>query len=128
MIKYYLCIILIISLFTGCTAHQDFIEQMDNQVGAVVPLNITPYQYKDSGKLYRADYAITGKGLTHITKDKNNNIIRHWSGTEILDTYSKKDMVGKCLTYQVIDYKTGRIIGWGFDRGGNPKSCVAWWP
>lgn len=125
---FYLFIIGIIFVFNGCTAHQDFIQDMNKQTGYKVPLNIKPYKNKNAGKLYRADYLIAGQGLTHITKDKNNNIVRHWSGSEVLHTYPKKSMVGKCLTYQIIDSKTGVILGWGFDKGGNPKSCVAWWP
>jgi hypothetical protein len=116
-------------MLNGCvTAHQDFVKDMNNQIGYKVPLNTKPYKYENAGELYRADYLIVGQGFTHVTRDENNNIIRHWSGSEILNTYAKKDMVGKCLTYQIINYRTGMIIGWGFDEGGNPKSCVAWWP
>ncbi len=126
----YLYLLAAFIFLVGCTGsipHQDFIDNKNKQIGYLVNPNIKPYKYKNAGELWASDFALQGQGLTHITKNSNGNMVLHWSDGEILNTRSG-EMVGKCLTYQVIDSKTNKIIDWGFDKGGNPKSCIAWWP
>ena len=132
----YILLIYITLQFTSCSLcytnmcepQQDFIISRNNQIGLKFIKEIKPYQYKNAGKMFRTDSVKASIGVTHITSDKNGNIIMHWHGQEILPTYHDKSMIGKCLTYQVIHPNTKEILSWGFDKGGNPKSCVAWWP
>ena len=124
----YLLFIISIFIFNGCftSAHQDFIKNMNSQIGHKVAIDVKPFKYKWAGQMFRGDFVKSSIGLTHITYDKNGNIVRHWYGQEVLPNGPKK-MIGKCLTYQVINSKNGTIIQWGFDKGGNPISCVLWW-
>lgn len=129
-INYFFLLVTLI-FFEGCASppHEDFIKDRNEQIGYNVHPNIKPYKFKGAGEIYRSDFAVRGQGLTHITKDKNGNKILHWSYGEVLYTLGDKDeRVGKCLTYQVVDSKTSTVLEWGFDKGGNPKSCIAWWP
>ncbi len=125
----YIFYILIIVFFGGCaTGHQAYVNMMNDNVGVeMLSLPTKPYKYKNAGKLVRANYLIGGEGLTHITKDKDDNIVYHYSGGEVLDKPNVAErFVGKCLTYQVVDPETKIILSWGFDEGGNPQSCRFW--
>ena len=69
------------------------------------------------------------KGLTHITTDKNSNKVYHFFLYERLKNpsllwYEQKGIKGKCKIYYIIDSETNIIIDWGFDKGGNPKTCA----
>ncbi len=114
----------------GCStdiARQDCIDSQNNKIGYKVPLNIKPFKYDYAGKMFRADFVKSSVGIVNITKNENGNLILHWKGQEVLGD-KNYHRVGICLTYQEVDSKTGVILKWGFDKGGNPKSCVAWWP
>ena len=110
----------------GCSVgHSDFIGFRNDEVGTIMPYK-EPFKWDNTGKLRRGDFAISGQGLTHIIKDDNGDLIYHFSGQEILPHYQKKEWVGKCLYYKVVDHKTHIIKAWGFDEGGNPLSCRTW--
>jgi len=136
MQHYFLLIFIFISL-NGCTSllgHQGFINQKNNNIGVKINKHkLKPFEFKNTGKLKRANFVITGQGLTHITKDNNKNLIIHWSLQEILPIFSNrgwksgnKKWIGKCLIYYLVDPKTYIVKGWGFDKGGNPLSCRNW--
>ena len=118
-------LIFLMIILTGCAVgHNAFIDSMDNEVGTVMTYK-KPFKFKNAGKLKRADFVITGQGLTHIDKDSDGNFIYHFSGQEILPNF-RKEFVGKCLTYYVVEPKTYVIKSWSFDKGGNPLSCRIW--
>ena len=125
--KYCLLLALLL-LTTGCVdkSHQMWVENMDNSLLGQKYINNVPKKNADAGKLIRSNYLLEGEGLTHITKDKDGNIVNHLSISEVLPAYSKKNGVGKCLIYLVVDPKTHIILNWGFDEGGNPMSCRIW--
>ncbi|MCL1080192.1 hypothetical protein D5R81_19460 [Parashewanella spongiae] len=111
---------------SGCAVgHNDFVNYRDNDIGTVMIYKM-PFKFKNSGELRRGDFAITGQGLTHIDKDTDGNLIYHFSDQEILPHFHKKEWIGKCLTYYVVNPTTFIIKSWGFDKGGNPLSCRTW--
>ena len=124
---YYWLIIGILFLLNGCYAvgYQDFVNYKNDRIGQK-PYFTKPFKYDNAGKLRRGNFVISGQGFTHITRDKNGNLIHHFSEQEILSNYGKKEWIGKCLTYYVVDQKTHIIKSWGFDKGGNPLSCRTW--
>jgi hypothetical protein len=110
----------------GCSVGQgDFKNSRNEEVGTVVAFK-KPFRFEDAGEFYRADFVITGQGFTHITKDDDGNFIYHFSSQEVLSNAPRKEWVGKCLYYYVVDSTTYVIKGWGFDEGGNPLSCRSW--
>lgn len=123
----YLLSILVIILMMGCyrTGHQDFLDYKNNIVGKKIMQNKS-YRYKNTGKLIRGNFLLGGPGLTHITKDRNGDLIYHIESVEVLSNFQKKEWVGKCKLYYVVDPKTKIIKSWGFDKGGNPQSCRTW--
>lgn len=124
--KYIIYSLIAVLVLAGCAAgHQDYVDFKNSLIGKK-ETRTKPFKWEDSGKLVRADYLVSGKGLTHITKDDNGNLIYHYSVQEVLITNPRKEWVGKCLTYNVVDPETMIIIGWGFDKGGNPLSCRTW--
>lgn len=115
-------------MFSGCyrVGYEDYVDMKNNSLGSK-PYSSKPFKFKNAGKPRRGNNIISGQGLTHITKMKNGDLVQHWSGQEILSTFrGNKDWIGKCLTYKVIDAKTGLVKSWGFDKGGNPLSCRTW--
>lgn len=130
----YTWLLLGLLLLNGCYAigHGAFVDIRNNVIGKEVYFK-KPFKFKNAGKLRRANFAINGQGLTHITKNKNGDLVYHLSEQEILPIFANrgwrsgnKKWVGKCLTYQVVDPKTYIVKGWGFDKGGNPLSCRIW--
>lgn len=124
----YLSFILMLFLLNGCYAivggHQHFKDSRNDRIGKKVWFT-EPFRFENAGKFVRGKIVISGQGFTHITKDNNGNLIYHWDLEEILPHY-KKEWVGKCLIYYVVDPKTHIIKDWGFDKGGNPFSCRTW--
>ena len=129
MIKSYFfkacCISLLLLLGCSAPGHDDYVNYENSMVGTKVAYT-EPYRFEMAGKLIRADFLIGGPGFTHITKDNQGNLIYHYSSEEVLPTYPKKEWVGKCMTYYVVDPDTLIIKSWGFDEGGNPLSCRTW--
>jgi len=123
----YLFIYLLLLTITGCSVgHQPWVDFHDEQVGKTTP-DLEIIKFKNAGKLVRADFLIEGDGLTHITKDKEGNLILHWSIQEVLPTFrGSKEWVGKCLMYEIVDVKTHIIKSWGYEEEGNPLSCRSW--
>jgi len=124
----YYMILMSLFLFNGCLqiGHQGFIDYQNNKISKK-PYFTEPIKPKGEGEAKRGVSIIIGQGFTHITKLKNGDLIHHWSGQEILSTFKgNKEWVGKCLTYRIIDAKTGLVKSWGFDKGGNPLSCRGW--
>jgi hypothetical protein len=128
--RYYLLTLAMFIFLNGCSVgHKDWKNDMNNQIGTKIkgPLPVKPYRYKDAGKLQRGDFWIVGEGLTHITKDKDGNLVYHYFDSEILPNFTgKKEWIGKCKIYLVVDPKTHIIKGWGYDKDGNPLSCRTW--
>ena len=82
-------------------------------------------------------------GITHITIDSEGNEVRHWfmhkylsEWAETEETYlskeyneilkkERRERIGDCRIYKVIDRNTNIFLDWGFDldAGGNPLSC-----
>jgi len=124
--KYNIYTFLTVLLINGCAAgHQDYVDFENSRIGKK-ETRTEPFKWDNSGKLVRADFLISGQGLTEITKDDKGNLIYHYSVQEVLPTNPRKEWVGKCLTYNVVNPDTMIIIGWGFDIGGNPLSCRSW--
>ncbi len=124
--RYYLLTIAMLIFLNGCSVgHKDFVDIENRFVGKKTSL-IKPFKFKNSGQFTRGDFEIAGYGITHVTKDKDGNLIVHWYVSEILPNAPKKEWVGKCLLYEVVDPKTHIIKGWGYDEGGNPLSCRTW--
>jgi hypothetical protein len=124
--KYIIFFILFVLLIAGCAAgHQDYVDFKNSLIGKVEK-ETAPFKWENSGELIRADFLISGQGLTEITKDDEGNLIYHYSVQEVLDTNPRVEWVGKCLTYNVVNPETMIIIDWGFDKGGNPLSCRTW--
>lgn len=139
----YLFIATLILILNGCytVGHQDYVNWEDSRIGTKA-YYIKPYKFTHTnpGEFTRGNFEIAGYGLTHVTKDIDGNLITHWDDGEILPNYAngevelfsvklktgRKEWVGKCLTYYVIDAKTHIIKSWGFDKGGNPLSCRTW--
>jgi hypothetical protein len=121
----FVCIVLIFFLASCTTGHQAYINAKNEKIGTKMHYK-KPFKYESAGELKRADFVITGQGLTKITKNDDGDLIYHFSNQEILPNFSNKDLVGKCLIYYVVDSKTDIIKRWGFDKGGNPSSCRIW--
>jgi hypothetical protein len=118
-------IVLLLTL-TGCAAgHGDFVNFQNDRIGKKMPYKKV-FKYENSGQLIRADFLISGHGLTSITTDKDGYLIYHFSIQEVLPNFGNKELIGKCLTYSVVEPKTYIIIAWGFEEGGNPLSCRTW--
>jgi len=124
--KYILSLIALLFI-TGCyrVGHQDFIKYKNNIVGKKI-MPHKKYRYENVGKIIRGDFLVGGQGLTHITNNKNGDYIFHIESNEILPHFDNKEWVGKCKIYYIVDSKTKIIKTWGFDKGGNPKSCRTW--
>jgi hypothetical protein len=120
------CFSLIFILLNGCAiGNAPFAERMDYKIGTKVPF-LDPTRYGDSGDLIRADYLISGKGFTHISKNENGDIVQHWFYSEVLPIHSMKEWVGKCKVIYVVDHKTNIIKSWDYDKDANPESCRDW--
>ncbi|UFH59971.1 hypothetical protein [Sulfurovum mangrovi] len=124
----YTLFILIVFLTIGCyrVGHEDFMSYKNARIGKKIHYGNAPDKYHNSGELIRGDFLKAGQGLTHITKDKNGNLVYHIESAEVLPNFQKKEWVGKCKLYYVVDPKTKIIKSWGFDKGGNPQSCRTW--
>lgn len=110
----------------GCAVgHKDYINLQNSTIGTKV-VETKPYKWEDSGKLIRADFLMSGQGLTHITNDEHGNLIYHYSDGKILPNFHTKEWVGECLIYEVVDPETMVVKDWGFEEGGNPLSCRTW--
>lgn len=110
--------------FTGCgVGHQDFINIQNNEIGKKIPY--FKFKFENTGKIVGGIHKV-GYGLTHITKDKNGNLIYHWDIEEILPHYKYKEITGKCKIYEVVDPKTLIRKSWGFEQDSNPLSCRTW--
>jgi hypothetical protein len=117
---------LLFVLLNACAiGNAPFSERMDSRIGTKA-LFIDPSRYGNSGDLIRADYLISGKGFTHISKNKDGDILQHWFYSEVLPTHSKKEWVGKCKIIYVVDPITNIIKAWDYDDGANPESCRDW--
>jgi hypothetical protein len=124
----YITLSVMLVLLTGCykVGYEDFLDSRDADVGKK-PAFLKPFKFKNAGKPRRGKNIITGQGFTHITKMKNGDLMYHWDSQEILPSFKgNKTWIGKCLTYEIIDAKTGLVKSWGFDKGGNPLSCRTW--
>ncbi|WP_068547207.1 hypothetical protein [Thalassotalea crassostreae] len=119
-------ILLSIIVLNGCAVgHEDFINFRNDSIGTK-EINTKPYKWENSGELIRADFLISGQGLTDISEDEEGNFIYHYSEQEVLSNAPNKEWIGKCLFYYVVDPKTLIIKSWAFDEGGNPLSCRTW--
>ena len=121
---------------SGCLGigHKGWSDYMDEQMGQKT-LILEPTRFENAGELVRGDFMIQGKGLTHITKNKDGDLIQHWDSSEVLPIYAnrdpawtsgRKEWVGKCLYYLVVDADANIVKSWGIDNGGNPESCRIW--
>lgn len=119
-------IILIIGVYsTGCAVgHQAFIDIKNDQIG-LKAITFKPYKFDTAGVIEH-NFRKVGQGFTHITYDKNKNIVQHWDLYEILSHYIHKEEIGKCKYYYIIDSKTKIIKSWGFEPDSNPLSCRTW--
>ena len=120
--------ILMLALLNGCTAivgHEAYVNYKNSRIGTKA-LYIEPYKFKHAGEFSRGNFGIVGQGVTHVTINENGDLVVHWFSDEILPHFRRKQWVGKCLTYYVVDPKTHIIKDWGFDEGGNPLSCRTW--
>ena len=117
----------IMFVLSGCyrVGHQDWVDFQNDLIGKKTSFE-KPFKFKNAGQLIRGDFEIAGHGITHVTKDKDGNLIVHWYVSEILPNAPKKEWVGKCLLYEIVDPKTHIVKGWGYDEGGNPLSCRTW--
>ena len=124
----YVLLALTLIIMTGCyrVGHQDFIEFNNDITGKKIHYGSPPDKYHNSGKLIRGNFLIAGQGLTHITKNKNGDLIYHIESSEVLPNFDNKEWIGKCKLYYVVDQKTKIVKAWGFDKGGNPQSCRTW--
>jgi hypothetical protein len=137
-VRYYLLLIISLIFFNGCYSfgHQDWVSYTNEIIGKKIPYKTAPKKWEHSGKLIRGNFLIGGEGLTHITQDKDGNLIYHISSAEILPIFydiskpsilrTNKEWVGKCKYYYIVDPKTHIVKNWGFDKGGNPLSCRTW--
>jgi hypothetical protein len=100
-------------LFSCAVGHEDFNDYRNKEIGTVIAFKEV-FKFENAGKLKRADFVITGKGLTHITKDEQGNLIYHFSDQEVLPNAPTKEWVGKCLFYYIVDSNTYVIKEWGF--------------
>ncbi|WP_444933023.1 hypothetical protein [Microbulbifer sp. JTAC008] len=127
--KYYFfsIFILFLAILSGCysVGHDDFKRYRDAEVGSVMDYT-EPFKYENSGKLIRADFLISGQGLTEITKNAQGDFVYHLSVQEVLPNFHNKDWVGKCLIYVVVDSESYIIKSWGFQEMSNPLSCRTW--
>ncbi len=135
--KYLIYILFIAFTFNGCIGigHQGFIDIHNDMIGAKM-MNYKPYKYENAGKIIRGNFLVGGQGFTHITKNKDGNLVFHYFSSEVLPKFhyntqpqwakGNKKWIGKCLTYNIVNPKTGIVMGWGFDKGGNPLSCRIW--
>jgi len=123
----YLILSIIIILFSGCipsNGYDGFVYVQNNYVIGSKEYRIKPTKYKDSGQLIKDNSELIGDGLTHITKNKNGDLIYHiYSHALLSHKWTPKIWVGKCKIYEVVDPKTMIIKSWGFDKDGNPQSC-----
>lgn len=119
-----LLILLLLNFVAGCAVgHDDFIKIENSNIGTKMFRDKT-YKWDNSGELIRADYLVSGKGLTHIEENKNGDIIYHYSVHEVLPNERIPiEWVGLCLIYYVVDSETYLVKEWGFDEGANPLSC-----
>jgi len=122
--------IYVVPLFTfllnACAVgNAPFAEGMDNRIGNKVSF-LDPTRFGDAGELIRADYLISGKGFTHVTKNDDGDIVQHWFYSEVLPAHGNNEWVGKCKVFFVVDAKTNIIKSWGYDEGANPESCRHW--
>ncbi len=134
--KYFTLLIMISTLLSACGAigHKGWADYMDERVGKKATV-LDPTRFGNAGELIRADFLVQGKGFTHITKNENGDIIQHWDSSEVLPIYAnrdpswtsgRKEWVGKCHYYLVVDPSTYIVKSWGIDEGGNPESCRVW--
>lgn len=134
--RYLFVAISILPLLSGCLGigHKGWADNMDEKIGqkAVV---LDPTRFGNSGELIRADFLVQGKGFTHITQSENGDIIQHWDSSEVLPIYAnrdppwtsgRKEWVGKCKYYLVVDPETHIVKVWGIEKDGNPESCRIW--
>ena len=75
---------------------------------------------KEKRKISEHPYKKIMEYLTHKSKDENGNDVYHFLRAD----WESGPYKGKCKIYYVVDPKTDVIIDWGYDEGGNPKSCV----
>ena len=128
-IYYFLLTSLLGGLITNTDPHQTFIDLENQSIGRQMNPNNMSLKNPDAGKVSSNGVIKQGEGVTHITKDKNGNDVYHFFSYErlknpsIFGFFEQKGLIGKCLTYAVVDPKTNIIIDWGFDKGGNPKTC-----
>ena len=124
--KKVLLLLLVAGIVAGCSVgHEDYVNFRNKLVGTQ-ETSTEPYKWPDSGQLIRSDYLLSGQGLTHISKNAQGDLIYHYDVQEVLPNYRRKEWVGKCLIYNVVDPVTRIIKDWGFDEGGNPLSCRTW--
>jgi hypothetical protein len=102
-----------------------FAKALDSRVGQKASL-LDPTRYGDAGDIIRGTFMISGDGFTHITKNENGDIVQHWFYSEVLSNFNRKEWIGKCKVFFVVDPKTNIIKDWGYDEGGNPQSCRHW--
>ena len=103
----------------GCVAgHEDYIDFENSMIGTTMTYK-EPFKFEHAGELIRGDFVRGGLGLTQITRNKNGDLIYHFSVQEILSHASRgrPEWVGECLIYQIVDPETYIIKSWGFDKG-----------
>lgn len=124
--KYITLFMLLYFSLSGCAAgHKDFIKITNKEIGSKV-ITKRPVEFETAGKLIRGTYAIGGKGLTHISEDEDSNLIYHIDLHEHLSNSPRKEWVGKCAYYYVVDPDSYIIKSWDFEEGSNPLSCRTW--
>ena len=111
-------------LFIGCgVGHQDWVNIKNSNVGKRASND--NYRFESFGKII-GGFRKGGYGITHITYDKDDNIIQHWDYYKILPKYPYKEIVGKCKIYEIVDPKTRIMKSWGYEPDANPLSCRTW--
>lgn len=105
--------LLFISIFfIGCgVGHQDWVDIQNNHIGTKAPY-LTPYRNPNAGKKIGV-LLIVGDGLTHITYNKDGDMVYHYYDSEILEHKNYKNAKGKCKFYEIVDPKTRIIKSWG---------------
>jgi hypothetical protein len=132
--RYIILVLIIGSLFFSACAtrhgHQGFINMHNNRIGKINPYESYVFEY--AGQVTIGDFKKVGKGITHITKDKDGNLLYHWFIGEVLPKSGnpwmvyKDEWIGKCKYYYIVDPKTNIIKSWGFEKDSNPLSCRTW--
>ena len=121
--------LLIALLLAGCPrGHKPYVNFQNSIIG-LKTATVQPFEFDGAGSLPRGGSIMRSRGITHVTKNKDGDLVLHRAGQEVLPNHpyvGGRNIVGRCLTYRVVDAQTHIIKRWGFDKGGNPLSCRIW--